>query len=130
MGAPERLCIETDVHWSKEQDADSSLHVPEGHAGRGGAPCGAPGRGAGLGAPRAVALAGDLDALLAQLAERGGSLAQAVEPHRVQDLGRLHELDIAVLDDLDQVAPRVAEVEAAAGDDVRAGRLERRPHGV
>ena len=35
-----------------------------------------------------------------------------------------------VLDDLDQVAPRVAEVEAAAGHDVRTGRLERRPHGL
>src|SRR3954454_11355648 len=127
MSLPERPCINGPfAGLNPEQDAKPPVHVSEGHAGRGGAAGGAPGRAAGLRAPRAAALGGDLDALLAQLAERRGSLAQALQAHRTQDLGGLGELDVAVLDDLDEVAPRVAEVEAAAGDDVRAGRLERR----
>jgi len=33
-----------------------------------------------------------------------------------QDVVRLRELDIAIVHDLDQVAPRVMEVEATSGD--------------
>src|SRR5262249_39570449 len=39
--------------------------------------------------------------------------------------GRLRELDVAVVDDLHAVAPRVDEVEEPARQDGRAGRLER-----
>ena len=61
------------------------------------------------GAPR---LAGE--PLLGQLAPRVLGLLEAVEAHPAQHRLGLGELDLAVLDDLDVVAPRVAELEAAA----------------
>jgi catechol 2,3-dioxygenase-like lactoylglutathione lyase family enzyme len=52
--------------------------------------------------------------LLAELRERPLRFGEAVETHTAQDLGRLRELDVAVVDDLDVVAPGVEEVEAAS----------------
>ena len=59
-----------------------------------------------------------------QLLERGLALVE-LEAHAAQHGRRLGELDVAVVDDLDPVAPRVAEVEPAARLDVDAGLLER-----
>ena len=39
-------------------------------------------------------------------------------------------MDVAVVDDLHEVAPGIAEVEETPGDDLDAGFLERRPDGV
>ena len=52
-------------------------------------------------------------------------LPEVLEPHGGQDLRRLGELDVAVLDHLDVVAPGVDEVEPAAGQDLGARLLER-----
>src|SRR5438046_3560478 len=67
-----------------------------------------------------------LDPLRAQLGERALGLAQG-EAHAAQDVLRLRELDLVVLHDLDMVAPGISEVEAAAGEDLRARGLERAP---
>jgi hypothetical protein len=64
------------------------------------------------GAPAGRVLAGQ--AFFAQLGDCGLGFLEPLETHAVQDLVRLRELDVAVVDDLDVVAPRVAEVEAAA----------------
>ena len=55
-------------------------------------------------------------------------LRQPFEPHPAQHLGRLRELDLAVLDDLDRVAPRVDEAQVAVRLDPRLE--QRRPHRV
>src|SRR5919106_1588933 len=55
-----------------------------------------------------------LDALFAQLADCRGCLLDPVQAHRAQCRSGLRELDLAVVDDLDEVAPRIAEVQAAA----------------
>ena len=64
-------------------------------------------------------------ALLAQLIERLRALVERLEPHAVEHRRRLGELDVAVVDDLDPVAPRVAEVQPPARLDVDLGLLER-----
>jgi hypothetical protein len=55
------------------------------------------------------------DPLLGQLAEGRLALLQSIQAHRSENLRRLGELDVPVVDDLDQVAPGIAEVEPAAG---------------
>ena len=60
--------------------------------------------------------------LLGQLAPRVLGLLEPVQPHAAQHRLGLGELDVAVLDDLEVVAPRVAELQAAP-----APRLDRRP---
>src|SRR5262249_6333866 len=62
---------------------------------------------------------------LAELCEGLLGLRELREAHPAQDLGRLRELDVAVVNDLDEVAPRVEEVEAAPRLDLDAGLLER-----
>src|SRR5438270_3820605 len=57
----------------------------------------------------------------AQLLDCPLALAQPVELHSAEDLGRLAELDVGVGDDLHVVAPGICEVE-------RAGRLHGNPH--
>jgi hypothetical protein len=41
-------------------------------------------------------------------------LGELLEAHAAQDILRLGELDIVIADDLDAVAPRIAEIEKAA----------------
>jgi hypothetical protein len=53
-------------------------------------------------------------AALPELAQRAVALGQSIQLHALEHLGRLGELDVAVVDDLDVVAPRVAELETAA----------------
>jgi hypothetical protein len=65
------------------------------------------------------------ESLAPQLLQGAFALLQRVKAHRVEDLGRFRKLDVRVLDDLDAVAPRVAEVEAAAREDLGTGLLER-----
>src|SRR4051794_27835806 len=52
-------------------------------------------------------------ALLAELLERPRGLPRVVDPHPAEDVRRLRELDLAVRDDLDAVAPRVEEAQPA-----------------
>src|SRR4051795_1568144 len=68
------------------------------------------------------------EALLAQLRQRLLGLAESREPHPAEHRLRLRELDLVVLHDLDVVAPRVDEAQAARRDDLGAGALERLPH--
>lgn len=63
------------------------------------------------------------EALPAELREGRGALPE-LEAHAPQNLRRLRELNVSVLDDLDEVAPRVAEVEPAPAQDLHAGLLE------
>ena len=44
-----------------------------------------------------------------------------IEPHAAQHVIGLGELDVGIADDLDQIAPRIAEVEERAGLDGYAG---------
>ena len=62
---------------------------------------------------------------LAELVERRLGLAE-LQLHAPAAPVGLRELDLVVLDDLDTVAGRVAEVEAMAGQDLDAVLLERR----
>ena len=68
--------------------------------------------------------------LLAQLGERALGLLD-LDPHPREHARRLRELDLAVVDDLDVVAPGVEEVEPAPGKDLGArpprARLARPP---
>src|SRR6185437_11573133 len=74
------------------------------------------------GSPARRALAGCVaQALVAELFKRLIGLAQVGQAHTAKDLGRLRELDVAVVDDLNVVAPGVAEVEPAAGLQFDAG---------
>ena len=50
------------------------------------------------------------EALRAQLLDRSRRLPEPGEPHPLEDPRRLRELDVAVVDDLPVVAPRVEEV--------------------
>jgi hypothetical protein len=52
---------------------------------------------------------------------------QALQAHAAQDVLGLRELDLSVLDDLDVVAPGVAEVHRASRLDVHAGLLQPAP---
>src|SRR2546430_126121 len=52
-------------------------------------------------------------ALGAQLGERALALLQPADAHPLEDPAGLRELDVAVVDDLEVVAPRVAEVVVA-----------------
>ena len=65
--------------------------------------------------PRTCALA---DTLRAKLCERRLRLLEAVQPHRGEDLRRLRELDLAIVDDLEQVAPGVVDVQCGRRRDV------------
>ena len=88
-------------------------------------PAGRPGRRttAPLREPRGVrGLAAE--ALLAQLGEGALGLLD-LDAHPGEHGRGLRELDVAVVDDLEAVAPGIAEVEAAPGEDLDAGRLER-----
>src|SRR5215204_3963371 len=67
--------------------------------------------------------------LLAQLLEGLGALLQLGQPHTPEHARRLRELDVPVVDDLDEVAPRIAEVEALPGRNLHPGLFERRPDG-
>src|SRR5262245_34375464 len=69
------------------------------------------------------------EALGAQLREGLLALLE-VELHRLQNLGNLHELHLAVVDDLEQVAPRVTDVEARWRGHRNARRDERLAHGL
>ena len=51
------------------------------------------------------------EALGAELLERGVRLAEAGEPHARENRGCLRELDLTVVHDLQEVPPRVAQVE-------------------
>src|ERR1700758_4366904 len=66
----------------------------------------------------------------AQLGLRTLALLQAADAHRLRDAGRLRELDVAVVDRLDVVSPRVAEVERGRVRDPDAGRIELGPEGL
>src|ERR687897_2012682 len=55
------------------------------------------------------------ETLSPQLLEGLLGLLQIPQPHTAQDVPRLGELDLAVLDHLPAVAPRVVEVQAPAG---------------
>src|SRR5918992_3400592 len=59
-------------------------------------------------------------ALGAQLLEGPIGLGQALEAHAPKHPGLLRELDVAVLDHLHVVTPRIAEVEASARQDLGA----------
>ena len=74
-------------------------------------------RGADAGARGAAAGARQLagQALVAQLPLRRLRLPELLQAHPGEHRGRLRELDLGVLDDLDAVAPRVAEVQAVPG---------------
>jgi hypothetical protein len=69
-------------------------------------------------------------ALLAQLCERGRTLVEVLEPHAPQHRRGLRELDLAVLDDLKAVPPRVAKVEEAARENLRTRLLESSSNGL
>src|SRR5690242_6835969 len=69
------------------------------------------------------------EALRAQLVERPFGLSQ-LEAHSLEHALALAELDLVVLDDLDAVATRVADVEEAARESSQACILERAPHGL
>ena len=62
---------------------------------------------------------------LAELCDRLLRLGQVIKVHAAQNLRRLRELDVAVVDDLDVVAPGVDEIETASRLDLRAGIGER-----
>jgi hypothetical protein len=47
----------------------------------------------------------------AQLLERALAFLERAKTHAAENVFRLRELDVAVVDDLDVVAPRVAEIE-------------------
>jgi len=68
------------------------------------------------------------DPLPAQLLARRIGLRQFADTHRVQHLGRLRELDVAVVHHLDVVAPRVDKVEAPAGPHGDAALQQGGPH--
>src|SRR5215213_796204 len=67
-------------------------------------------------------------ALLAQLLLRRLGLPERLETHSRKHGRRLRELHLRVLDDLDEIAPRVAEAKPPARLDLDAGRLERLTH--
>src|SRR5436190_15541012 len=66
---------------------------------------------------------------VAELSLRPIGLLQ-LEAHAAEDLGRLRELDLAVVDDLHLVSPRVVEVEPGWGRHAYAGVDERAPGGL
>jgi hypothetical protein len=66
---------------------------------------------------------------VAELGARGIGLVELAESHAEQHPGRLRELDLPVIDDLDEVACGIAEVQPTAGRNLDACGLERRPRG-
>src|SRR5205823_11458222 len=68
-------------------------------------------------------------ALGAQFVQRRFGVRRG-EAHGGEDVIRFRELDLVVLDDLDEVAGRVVEVEAPPGWELDAGFLERAAGGV
>src|SRR5436190_6401472 len=81
------------------------------------------------GMSRVGGAAGLGEPLARELILRGGRLLEPVVTHTAQDRGRLGELDLVVLDDLEPIAPGIEEVEPAAGEDLHAGLLQRRADG-
>src|SRR5437773_1095556 len=69
------------------------------------------------------------ETLARQLVPRGSGLPQPGQVHAAEDRRCLGELDLVVLDDLESVAPGIMEVEAAPGQDLHPGLLQRRAHG-
>src|SRR4029450_183977 len=78
-------------------------------------------RASGSAAPRAPR---SRQPFLTELCERAVGLRE-LEAHAAQHLGGLREVDVRVVDDLDVVAPGVAEVKPATREDFGAGCLER-----
>src|SRR5579872_1399091 len=68
------------------------------------------------------------ETFLAQLAERLLRLLERVETHAPQHLAGLRELDVAVVDDLDVIAPWVVEAQVRRARDRDVGLGERRAH--
>src|SRR5919108_1103724 len=66
------------------------------------------------------------DALAAEFLAGSVRLRELVDAHAAKHLWCLGELDFAVVDDLDVVAPRIQEVEGAASLDVDTGLLKGR----
>src|SRR5262245_23887231 len=62
------------------------------------------------------------EVLGAQLLERVLGFLEPVEPHALEDARSLRELDLAVVDELPAVAPRIAEVVRA--DDLDTARTQ------
>src|SRR6516225_1988648 len=62
-------------------------------------------------------------ALLGQLAPSVLVLVE-IEAHRAQDMRRLGELDIGILDHLDAVSPRIEKVEKGSRHQLAAGRFD------
>src|SRR5215468_6181747 len=60
-------------------------------------------------------------ALFGQLLDRVLVLREVGEAHAAQHVGGLGELDVVVADDLDAVAPGIAEIEEAPGQRLDAG---------
>jgi steroid delta-isomerase-like uncharacterized protein len=71
-----------------------------------------------------------VEALDAQLFEGLFALFQALEAHAAKNVLGLRKLDLAVLDDLDVVAPGIEEVDGASGLNLHARLLERSPSGL
>src|SRR5262249_47531704 len=69
----------------------------------------------------------DRHALGGQLLLGAGVLGQPRQPHAAQHVGGLGDRDVAVADDLDPVAPGVAEIEERSGQQLDARRLQRPP---
>src|SRR5215813_15085465 len=69
-------------------------------------------------------------ALVRELLDRALVLRQMGEPHPAQHARRLGELDVVVVDDLDSVAPGVAEIEEGAGQRLDARRRQRTAYRV
>src|SRR6266540_261556 len=70
------------------------------------------------------------EALSTQLFDGALRLLEAVEAHAAQDLLRLRELDVAVVDDLDLISPRVEEIEPAPGRDRDTELAQTLAHGL
>src|SRR2546425_4654867 len=66
----------------------------------------------------------------AQLRERLVRLLEPVETHAAEHLGRLRELDLPIVDDLQVVAPWVAEAEVGRPRHLDAGFRQRGAGGV
>ena len=66
------------------------------------------------------------EALAAQFLLRQLRLLYAIQAHASQDTGRFRELDVAVIDDLDVVAPRIVEVKRSRWLNSNPG-LQHRP---
>src|SRR6185503_18643232 len=71
-----------------------------------------------------------IEPFLAQLGQRVRRLLEVVQAHPAQDARGLRELNFAVFDDLQVVAPGVEKVEAAAAERPDPRRIEGSPDGL